>query len=786
MRWVIFLQFLFLVVNSCQQFWQHWKNVSCPSSENSCYESKNFSSVQISNQSLSIECGEETIDSRLMRCLDVKNVQKITFTDCFLTGIDFGIFTFGYEIEQVLIFYEPNRHNRSFESASFNNMSSLRYVYIFDMKTSELLNVTFRNVPSLTSLRIDRYNFRLFPNRPFRELINLSELYLTSGKLKVLPEDLFYNLYSLTKLDLSHNNIESIHPLVFRNLTRLEYLDLAINQIKDLPSEMLKGLFNLRTFYISFNQQLSEIPSGFFKKLHNLTKFDAWSCSFSSLEEDVFSDLINLKTIFLNYNQIEHLPPNLLRNNKLLTKFWCCCNKISTLPTGIFDGLSELRELDFWGNQLENLPKNVFQSLSSLEELNLSTNRLTFLHENIFLPLTRLTLLDLSYNNLTTIIGKSLFSSSKHLRTLDLKNAGLTQWPVVNWTEYNLTEIDFSKNHFETVKLPIYTPNRVKIDLSKCKIRTIYVDDSKYGFQMPTYDLSNNEITCDQKLQQFVSAFKSNIEVAKEMFPNIENTKCFGEERNLLDYTSFVVIENYCPTNCDCFAEHNHVIVNCSGKRIDRIPDVLVSNATIVDLSNNYIKELPNVDCVTWRNVAHLRLSNNSISNISDYFLLPNLKFLWLDGNRLTELPSGLMNLVDVSPGFKLYLSRNNWNCHCRSLFTKDWLLSNRQKIVDFPDFFCSGNSFSLYFTEIVSNDRCREIAEDNLASSINVSCTKCVSPEKVSSVFVWKIAVAVLTSLLFIVVIILVCFIFYRTRGNVQRVPKTNKEEVVHYNVFT
>ncbi|XP_067130987.1 leucine-rich repeat-containing protein 15-like [Centruroides vittatus] len=376
------------------------------------------------------------------------------------------------------------------------------------------------------------------------------------------------------------------------------------------------------------NRRLSKIPSEFFKKLHNLTKFDARGCSFSSLEEDVFSDLINLKIVILNYNRIEHLPPNLLRNNKLLTEFSFAYNKISNLPTGIFHGLSELRKLDLGKNRLENLPEDVFQNLSSLQFLDLSRNRLTFLHENIFLPLTRLTNLSLSENKLTKLTGKRPFGSSKRLRTVSLKNAGLTQWPVVNWTEYNLTEVDFSNNHFETVKLPIYTPKRVKIDLSNCKIRTIYVDDRRYGFRMPTYDLSNNEVTCDHKLQQFVSALKSNIEVAKEMFPNIENTKCFGEERNLLDNTSFLVLGNYCPINCECSGPENHVMVNCSGKRIDRIPDVLVPNATIVDLSNNYIKELPNIDCVTWRHVTHLRLSNNSLSNISDYFLLPNLKFL--------------------------------------------------------------------------------------------------------------------------------------------------------------
>ncbi|XP_023243476.1 carboxypeptidase N subunit 2-like [Centruroides sculpturatus] len=509
------------------------------------------------------------------------------------------------------------------------------------------------------------------------------------------------------------------------NLTRLEYLDLEWNRIKDLPSDMLKGLYNLRIFSVSGNQELSEIPSKFFNKLHNLVEFSTWSCSLCSLEEDVFSDIFNLKIVDLNFNKIQHLPPNHLRNNKLLTRFSCSLNKISTLPTGIFNGLSELRELDLRGNQLENLPKDVFQNLSSLQILDLSQNRLSFLHENIFLPLTNLTNLDLSHNNLTEITGEPPFGSSKHLTYVRLINAGLKQWPIIDWTEYNLTIVDLSSNHFEIVKLPIYTPNRVMIRLSNCKIRTIYVDDKKYGFQMPTYDLSNNEITCNHELQQFVSALKSNREVASKMFPNIEKTKCYGEERNLLDNTSFVVIGNYCPMNCECFAEDNHVVVNCSGKGIERIPEVLVPNATIVDLSNNYINYLSNIDCVTWKNVTHLRLSNNSISNISDYVLFPNLKWLWLDGNRLTELPFVLMNLIDLSPEFNIYLSRNNLNCDCNSQFNRDWLLRNKQKIADFFNIDCRRNSSFLSFIHIVSNDRCTEISEINLAFSVNYSSSK-------------------------------------------------------------
>ncbi|XP_023243478.1 uncharacterized protein LOC111641538 [Centruroides sculpturatus] len=197
MRCVIFLAFLFLVANSCQEFWQHWGKASCMPWANSCYQSSKFSAVIMFNRSLYTECGQETIDSRLMRCLDVRNVQEIKVRDCFLSGIDFGIFTYEYAIERVQISYSPFVSKRNFESASFSNMSSLRSVEIRHVKTSGFLNLTFRNVPSLTSLSILLSNFTSFPNRPFRELINLYDLDISYGELRDLPEDLFYNLHNL-------------------------------------------------------------------------------------------------------------------------------------------------------------------------------------------------------------------------------------------------------------------------------------------------------------------------------------------------------------------------------------------------------------------------------------------------------------------------------------------------------------------------------------------------------------------------------------------------------------
>ena len=54
-------------------------------------------------------------------------------------------------------------------------------------------------------------------------------------------------------------------------------------------------------------------------------------------------------------------------------------NRLTTLPEGIFTGLSSLERLDLSANSLAALPPEIFQGLSSLEELRLDGNRLAAL-----------------------------------------------------------------------------------------------------------------------------------------------------------------------------------------------------------------------------------------------------------------------------------------------------------------------------------------------------------------------------------------------------------------------
>ena len=92
-------------------------------------------------------------------------------------------------------------------------------------------------------------------------------------------------------------------------------------------------------------------------------------------------------------------------NVKTFRKLDLSSNKLTTLPAGIFTGLTALQELDLSSNQLTTLPAGIFTGLTALQYLYLSSNKLTTLPAGIFTGLTALQKLHLSGNQLTRLPG---------------------------------------------------------------------------------------------------------------------------------------------------------------------------------------------------------------------------------------------------------------------------------------------------------------------------------------------------------------------------------------------
>jgi Leucine-rich repeat (LRR) protein len=96
-------------------------------------------------------------------------------------------------------------------------------------------------------------------------------------------------------------------------------------------------------------------------------------------------------------------------------------NKLSTIPSGLFQNLAKLETLRLQNNTLRSLDRNVFQGLTSLKYLNLNVNNLRMLPPGIFNGLTSLTVIYASENQLEEI-PESLFRGLNSLYRIDLND----------------------------------------------------------------------------------------------------------------------------------------------------------------------------------------------------------------------------------------------------------------------------------------------------------------------------------------------------------------------------
>ncbi|XP_030074459.1 leucine-rich repeat and fibronectin type III domain-containing protein 1 [Microcaecilia unicolor] len=158
------------------------------------------------------------------------------------------------------------------------------------------------------------------------------ELRLTDNFITVIRRKDFVNMTNLVHLTLSRNTISQIMPLAFADLRALRALHMNSNRLASLRNEHFKGLTNLRHLILS-NNQISFIElSSFDEFLPTVEDLDLSYNNLESLPWDAIGQMINLNTLTLDHNLIDHIAE------------------------GTFSLLHKLVRLDMTSNRLHKLP----------------------------------------------------------------------------------------------------------------------------------------------------------------------------------------------------------------------------------------------------------------------------------------------------------------------------------------------------------------------------------------------------------------------------------------------
>ncbi|CAF1117963.1 unnamed protein product [Adineta steineri] len=191
---------------------------------------------------------------------------------------------------------------------------------------------------------------------------SVSILYLDHNALDSIPSKALYNATGLYELYLSYNNITSLPAYAFGFSHRLTRLDLSYNQI---------SIMNNLTFERHPQAYAGPFLIDYLDLSHN---------QLTILHTNIFSYLVNLRLLKLQYNQIH------------------------TISAHVWTGLYRLKYLDLSHNYLENFTHAFYNSyLNELNHLKLTSNNISQLNSCEFLSLKSLNKLDLSSNIISNL-----------------------------------------------------------------------------------------------------------------------------------------------------------------------------------------------------------------------------------------------------------------------------------------------------------------------------------------------------------------------------------------------
>ena len=407
----------------------------------------------------------------------------------------------------------------------FDGLSSLEILTMHGNDLGSLLDGVFDDLTNLDALALYDNDLAALPDGIFEQLTELSTLAISDNKLTALSGDVFTGLAGLTHLVASNNKLTSLPDGVFSGMPKLQTVNLSGNpgapftlradlEQEDAGGVVVKvaegapfamtvtlsaegGTLSATTVVIDGGDTESAVltvtPEGagavtvsvdsaafpdagtshegiqagvgesltleaaasgicdrtaqvrdaILKKLPDtsdcalvtdmdlggITRLRLKEKGITTLKSGDFSGLSNLKFLHLADNELRALPDGIFDKLTSLQILYLYSNRLSELPVGIFDKLTSLQILYLYSNRLSELPVGIFDNLTELQSLDLSRNRVSELPVGIFDNLTELQSLYLHSNRLSEL-PDGIFDNTNRLQRLQLHYNKLSELPV--------------------------------------------------------------------------------------------------------------------------------------------------------------------------------------------------------------------------------------------------------------------------------------------------------------------------------------------------------------------
>lgn len=232
---------------------------------------------------------------------------------------------------------------------------------------------------------------------------------------------------------------------------------------------------------------------------------DLWKNEISRIERKAFSDLKQLKTLKLIYNEL------------------------TEIRGGTFDGLPAMEYLWLSSNKIETIENDAL-NLPSLTLLNLDSNRLKRISDVVFNRLPKLSMLSLEQNELEHI-GRSLY----RLKKID----------NINLYDNRIQDIDLN----EFSKLPLLRKLEMgrsgfTFATTKIEVREIYNNTELHYLY-----ISNNDLSDARELSKLrIFPFLKFLDLSNNLYENLD----VGSNQTLKDILPRLESLDFTDTSIEC------------------------------------------------------------------------------------------------------------------------------------------------------------------------------------------------------------------------------------------
>lgn len=636
--------------------------------------------------------------------------------------------------------YLNNNSLSALNSGVFNGLNELQ---VLDLSYNKLYldsshDDLFQGLRRLVILDMSRNALTTITQLLLRDLTSLQRLDLSHNTIQSLEDDSFTSLSNLYALDLSHNLILSLSDSSLRGLVGLSLLYLTNNSLIEMHSHALRHSSNLKEVFLGDNRLMA--ISTALENLSFLKVLDVSRNEIVSIQPFLFGGLGNLEFLNISHNKMNGISQGSFAGLVSLKVLDLTGNQIRTLSEASFDGVPGMRHLTLAKNELSDI-NGVFAGLEHLQTLDVSQNNIR-MFDYAFIP-RQLIQLDLKKNKIQKLGNFFKVHSVLTLEVLDASFNAIRRLTEVSLPD-TVRKVILHNNNISRI-----LPNtfRDKVDLQEIDLRmnviqrlnpkSISVRGTIENHFSAQVSLAGNPLVCDCEMEWLYgsSGIPITTPEATEVIylqPRVHDlaqvTCTLTHSRGGRSVTTRVLDtspENYlcpyathcfalchccdfiacdcqmkCPDTCCCFHDDTWSmnLVDCSGGRLDRLPDRVPMDATVVLLDGNNLQVLHAHHFIGRHSIQQLFLNNSQIQTLQNrtFHGLTSLQTLHLQDNMIVQLNGfeffGLQRLKE------LYLQNNRLsfvnNATFLGLKSLEILRIDNNFIIDFPVWLLTNNRY--------------------------------------------------------------------------------------------